>query len=111
MLQVTGAVRVPFLIVCGRLLNALRLKSKPGNRKYRFLHLRFDYMKIVLLGATGGVGGHFLNKALAAGHQVNALVRTPSKLAERPNLTITKGDVANPDEVGVVFPRKSGPPL
>lgn len=37
-------------------------------------------MKIALLGATGAVGGHFLNKALAAGYEVKALVRTPEKL-------------------------------
>jgi len=56
-------------------------------------------MQIALLGATGAVGGHFLNKALAAGHQVTALVRTPAKLTQRPDLTATKGDVANPDDV------------
>ena len=37
-------------------------------------------MKIALLGATGEVGGHFFNKALAAGYEVKALVRTPEKL-------------------------------
>ena len=41
-------------------------------------------MRIALLGATGAVGGHFLNKALAAGHEVRALVRSPAKLPERP---------------------------
>jgi putative NADH-flavin reductase len=34
-------------------------------------------MKIALFGATGAVGGYFLNKALAAGHEVTALVRSP----------------------------------
>ena len=55
-------------------------------------------MKIVLFGATGAVGGHFLKKALDAGHEVIALVRSPEKLSERPNLTLVKGDVTNPSD-------------
>ena len=56
-------------------------------------------MRIALLGATGAVGGHFLNRALAAGHEVRALVRSPAKLPERPNLSVSKGDATRPDEV------------
>lgn len=56
-------------------------------------------MKIALLGATGAVGGYFQNKALAAGHEVTALVRTPSKLANRANLSAIKGDATNPNDV------------
>lgn len=56
-------------------------------------------MQVALLGATGAVGGHFLNKALGAGHEVRALVRTPSKLVERPGLSVSKGDAVNPDDV------------
>ncbi len=55
--------------------------------------------KVALLGGTGAVGGHFLNKALAAGHEVRALVRTPSKLVDQPGLTALKGDAANLDDV------------
>ena len=36
-------------------------------------------MKIALFGATGAVGGYFLNKGLSAGHEVISL----STLAER----------------------------
>ena len=62
-------------------------------------------MKIVLFGATGAVGGHFLKKALDAGHEVIALVRSPEKLSERPNLKLVKGDVTNPSEVQRVIAR------
>ncbi|KAK5110587.1 hypothetical protein LTR85_000987 [Meristemomyces frigidus] len=34
----------------------------------------------LVLGATGGTGKHFVARALANGHKVRALVRTPSKL-------------------------------
>lgn len=60
-------------------------------------------MKIVLFGATGAVGGYFLNKALAAGHEVTALVRSPEKLGAQPNLKAVKGDVTDTSDVrGVI---------
>jgi putative NADH-flavin reductase len=36
--------------------------------------------RLIIFGATGSLGSHVLRLALAAGHQVTALVRTPSKL-------------------------------
>ena len=60
-------------------------------------------MRIALFGATGAVGGHFLNKALAAGHEVAALVRTPEKLTEHTNLSALKGDVTSPSDVAKVI--------
>ena len=59
-------------------------------------------MRITLFGATGAVGGHFLKKALAAGHEVTALVRTPEKLSEHTNLSVLKGDVTSPSDVAKV---------
>jgi len=38
-------------------------------------------VKIALFGATGRTGQHILQAALADGHQVHVLVRSPSKLA------------------------------
>lgn len=37
-------------------------------------------MKIIVFGATGGVGQHFVEMAVAAGHDVTVFVRTPEKL-------------------------------
>ncbi len=60
-------------------------------------------MKIALFGATGAVGGYFLTKALAAGHEVTALVRSPAKLGAQPNLRAVKGDVTDASDVrGVI---------
>lgn len=56
-------------------------------------------MKIALFGATGAVGGYFLNKALAAGHEVIALVRSPEKLGAQANLIAVKGDVTDASDV------------
>jgi putative NADH-flavin reductase len=36
--------------------------------------------RLLILGATGSLGRHVLSQALAAGHDVTVLVRTPSKL-------------------------------
>ncbi len=59
-------------------------------------------MKIALLGATGAVGGYFLDKALAASHEVTVLVRSSNKLQEQKNLIVVQGDVTNPDDVQAV---------
>ncbi len=37
-------------------------------------------MKLLVLGATGATGRLLTGQALAAGHQVRALVRSPQKL-------------------------------
>ena len=50
-------------------------------------------MKIALFGATGRVGGEVLKLALAEGHEVTVLVRSPEKLAPHDRLTIIQGDV------------------
>lgn len=38
-------------------------------------------MKLTIVAATGGIGRHALEQALAAGHDVTAVVRDPSKLS------------------------------
>ncbi|MFJ8221868.1 NAD(P)-dependent oxidoreductase [Streptomyces griseus] len=40
-------------------------------------------MRITVLGATGGVGQEIVGQALAAGHEVTAVVRDPDRLPER----------------------------
>jgi putative NADH-flavin reductase len=48
-------------------------------------------MRIAAFGATGKTGQAFVEQALAAGHEVQALARTPDKLAARASLTIVPG--------------------
>jgi len=53
-------------------------------------------MKIAVFGATGGTGRQVVEQALAAGHQVTALARNPSKLMlANANLTVVTGNVLN----------------
>ncbi len=57
-------------------------------------------MKIALYGASGMIGQRILAEALNRGHEVTAIVRTPSKVtAQSPNLNVIAGDVLDP--VGV----------
>ncbi|MEK5077816.1 NAD(P)-binding oxidoreductase [Solibacillus sp. FSL W7-1436] len=55
-------------------------------------------MKIIVFGATGGVGQHFVEMAVKAGHTVTAFVRTPEKLKTK-DVAIIQGDAFNADQV------------
>ncbi|MFI5844158.1 NAD(P)-dependent oxidoreductase [Catenuloplanes sp. NPDC051500] len=58
-------------------------------------------MKLTVLGATGGTGLQLIRQASAAGHDVVAVVRDPSRLPpELPGLTVVTADVTDPDALG-----------
>lgn len=56
-------------------------------------------MKIIVFGATGGVGQHVVKMAVEAGHEVTAFVRTPSKLQTTADVNIVKGDAFDAQSV------------
>ncbi|UZD45016.1 NAD(P)-dependent oxidoreductase [Peribacillus frigoritolerans] len=57
-------------------------------------------MNILVLGATGRVGGQLVINGLQDHHHVTVLVRTPEKIAiNNANLTIIQGNVLNKDDI------------
>jgi putative NADH-flavin reductase len=50
-------------------------------------------MRVLLLGATGRIGGLSLDAALAGGHDVVALVRQPDRITPDDRLTLVAGEV------------------
>jgi len=51
-------------------------------------------MKVLIIGATRGIGLQVLEQALAAGHDVTVLARSPEKLAiDHQRLQVVKGDI------------------
>lgn len=57
-------------------------------------------MNILILGATGRVGGHITNYAYKDGHSIKVLTRSPEKLAlTDKQLTIVKGNVLHRSDV------------
>ena len=52
-------------------------------------------MHLIILGATGSLGGHVLRQALGSGHDVSVLVRDPSRLPAdaRERVTVHTGDL------------------
>lgn len=55
-------------------------------------------MKLTIFGATGGIGGRLLEQAVAAGHEVTAVVRDPSKLGPgRNGVRIVTADLVAPE--------------
>jgi putative NADH-flavin reductase len=59
-------------------------------------------MRLAIFGATGRIGGHVLNWAIDAGHDVHALARNAGALRPRDGLTVTGGDVLDPAAVAAV---------
>lgn len=52
-------------------------------------------MRLTIFAATGGVGRQVLEQAVAAGHDVTAVVRNPAKVAA--DVRIVRADLADPD--------------
>lgn len=48
-------------------------------------------MRIVVFGATGGTGSQVVRQALAAGHEVTAVIRRSGALAAQPRLQVVVG--------------------
>jgi putative NADH-flavin reductase len=57
-------------------------------------------MKIIVFGATGGIGRLLVAGALELGHAVTAYVRPGRSLEPRDGLRIVEGDVFDPQSVG-----------
>ncbi len=57
-------------------------------------------LQILVYGATGNIGAHIVDEALARGHFVTAVSRDPSRIVKQhPNLTAVAGDLLDPDSV------------
>src|SRR5437764_1203871 len=57
-------------------------------------------MKLVVFGATGGIGAQVVQQALAAGHEVTAVARRPEAITLRHEcLKVVQGDVLDAESV------------
>jgi putative NADH-flavin reductase len=61
-------------------------------------------MRIVIIGASRGIGGELLKAAIEEEHEVTALVRDPAKLNTNiPRLKVIKGDILDPSSVAAAI--------
>jgi putative NADH-flavin reductase len=61
-------------------------------------------MNLFVVGATGRTGRELVDQAVARGHRVTALVRSPEKLVmPRDGLTALRGDPLSPEAIGRVL--------
>jgi putative NADH-flavin reductase len=62
-------------------------------------------MRLLVLGATGGIGKYLLEYATARGHEVTAFARSPQKVAlKHEKLRAIPGDPLNADQLAQVLP-------
>lgn len=60
-------------------------------------------MRIAIIGATGNVGRRLVDEALSREHEVTAIARNPSKLAEGAHLRLAAGDAQNPQDLATIL--------
>jgi putative NADH-flavin reductase len=61
-------------------------------------------MKLVVLGATGGIGLEIVKQAVERGHSLTAFVRAPERLeAFRDRISVIRGDLLNSAELAKVL--------
>jgi putative NADH-flavin reductase len=61
-------------------------------------------MRLVVLGATGGIGKYLLEYATARGHEVTAFARAPQKIALKSGrLRVAPGDLLNVEQLTQVL--------
>ena len=66
-------------------------------------------MRVMMTGATGFIGGHAAARAISAGHEVCALVRSPDKLEDLrsafdlPAVDYVVGDMTDPEAVSAAI--------
>lgn len=60
-------------------------------------------MKVIIFGASGSIGRPVVQQALAAGHQVTAVVRN-GKMAPKPGLKVVSADVLDAAAVSAAMP-------
>ena len=64
-------------------------------------------MRILVLGATGGVGLEIVRNAIDQGHSVTALVRSPQRLHPfGSGITVLSGNLLNRSDLHTCYPWK-----
>ncbi|KAI1741029.1 hypothetical protein F4680DRAFT_78249 [Xylaria scruposa] len=67
-------------------------------------------MRFLILGGSGRTGKLIIEEAISKGHNVVALIRSPSSLATRPGLTIVQGTPMKREDVAKAFETLPEPP-
>ena len=79
--------------ICCLLIAATLAAASPGSAET-------GPLRILVFGATGGVGTHIVDEALDRGHRVTAVSRDPSSITKQhENLVAARGDLLDPESI------------
>ncbi|KAI7157555.1 hypothetical protein KC349_g5545 [Hortaea werneckii] len=69
-------------------------------------------MRVLVIGGSGRTGKRIVTSAIRDGHEVTALVRSPTSLSEQqgPTLHVIEGTPVNVDDLEKCFTQPAGPP-
>src|SRR5688500_14678881 len=84
----------PIAGCCDSLARHVRFSSGPGGVG----------VKVLVFGASGRCGSHFVRLAAAAGHSVTAVVRPQTSFTPSANVNVARGDVLSADFVNATTP-------
>jgi putative NADH-flavin reductase len=104
---VAGLILESFLFSASHLRKswALHGPCPTGDLRRRPRLPKEEFMRLFLLGATGGIGRHLVRIALDRGHCATAYVRSPAKIiASRERLKVVAGDAFNVDQLAQALP-------
>ena len=87
-------------------LAAARPRSRDRSKSQRLrANAEENCMRLLVLGATGGIGKYLLEYATARGHEVTAFARSPQKIVlKSEKLRVIPGDLLNVDQLAQVLP-------
>src|ERR1700751_456603 len=83
-----------------RIARRRALQSRPSQQTSKQINRKEISMRLLILGATGGIGRFLVRFALERGHEATAFVRSPQKITlKHERLRVVSGDLLSSSQL------------